>query len=99
MTVKYLGYRDLLVCQKSYGMAMEVFNLTISFPKEEMHALVAQLVDLVVPLTRTLQNPGLKGNMLSILFLNLPMRSLKHVKQLIGWMCHLYAIILIKMQT
>jgi len=43
MAVKYRGYRDLLVYQKSFGIAMEIFNLTKSFPKEEKYALVDQI--------------------------------------------------------
>ncbi len=35
--------RDLKVYEKSYELAMETFNLTKKFPKEELHSLVDQL--------------------------------------------------------
>jgi four helix bundle protein len=37
------SYRDLQVYQYSYSLAMEVFHLTKTFPKEEMYSLIDQL--------------------------------------------------------
>jgi four helix bundle protein len=37
------GYRDLLVYQKSRWLAREIFEMTSSFPKEELHSLTSQL--------------------------------------------------------
>jgi len=37
------GYRDLKVFQIAYQMAMEVFEITKAFPKEERYALIDQL--------------------------------------------------------
>jgi four helix bundle protein len=37
------SYRDLQVYQYSYSLAMEVFHLTKTFPKEEMYSLTDQL--------------------------------------------------------
>ena len=37
------GYRDLIVYQKSYKLAMEIFKITISFPKEERYSLTDQI--------------------------------------------------------
>lgn len=37
------GYRDLIVFQKSYKLAMEIFKITISFPKEERYSLTDQI--------------------------------------------------------
>jgi hypothetical protein len=34
------GYRDLIVFQKSYSLAMEIFEITKTFPKEEKYSLV-----------------------------------------------------------
>jgi four helix bundle protein len=39
----YMGFRDLIVYQKSYKLAMEVFEITKSFPKEEKYSLVDQI--------------------------------------------------------
>lgn len=39
----YQGFRDLIVYQKSYRLAMEVFELTKSFPKEEKYSLIDQV--------------------------------------------------------
>jgi four helix bundle protein len=39
----YKGFRDLIVYQKSYGLAMEIFEITKSFPKEEKYSLVDQI--------------------------------------------------------
>jgi len=37
------GYRDLIVYQKSYALAMEIFEITKSFPKEERYSLTDQI--------------------------------------------------------
>jgi len=39
----YRGFRDLIVYQKSYGLAMEIFEITKTFPKEERYSLVDQI--------------------------------------------------------
>jgi len=31
------GFRDLIVFQKAYKLAMEIFDITKSFPKEERY--------------------------------------------------------------
>jgi four helix bundle protein len=37
------GFRDLIVYQKAYKLAMEIFELTKDFPKEEKYSLTDQL--------------------------------------------------------
>jgi four helix bundle protein len=37
------GFRDLIVYQKSYTLAMEIFEITKSFPKEEKYSLTDQV--------------------------------------------------------
>lgn len=37
------NFRDLTVYQKAYALAMEIFDLTKSFPKEETYALTDQV--------------------------------------------------------
>jgi len=39
----YGGFRDLIVYQKSYSLAMEIFEITKTFPKEERYSLVDQI--------------------------------------------------------
>jgi four helix bundle protein len=39
----YQGFRDLIVYQKSYILAMEIFEIIKSFPKEEKYSLVDQI--------------------------------------------------------
>jgi len=39
----YKGFRDLIVYQKSYKLAMEIFEITKDFPKEEKYSLVDQI--------------------------------------------------------
>lgn len=41
--MEYNGYRDLKVYQLSYKLAMEIFEITKSFPKEEKYSLVDQI--------------------------------------------------------
>jgi four helix bundle protein len=41
--LNYQGFRDLIVYQKSYKLAMEVFEITKSFPQEEKYSLVDQV--------------------------------------------------------
>ncbi|MBI4548374.1 MAG: four helix bundle protein [Ignavibacteriae bacterium] len=40
---KYGGFRDLKVYQLSFQLALEIFDLTKSFPKEEKYSLVDQI--------------------------------------------------------
>ena len=37
------SYRELLAYQKSFELAMEIFRLTKSFPKEETYSLIDQI--------------------------------------------------------
>jgi four helix bundle protein len=37
------GFRDLIVYQKSFALAMKIFELTKSFPKEERYSLTDQI--------------------------------------------------------
>lgn len=39
----YRGFRDLIVYQKSYKLAMEIFEITKEFPREEKYSLVDQI--------------------------------------------------------
>lgn len=39
----YSGYKDLKVFQQSYKLAMNIFEITKSFPKEEKYSLVDQI--------------------------------------------------------
>ena len=41
--MNYRGYRDLKVFQLSYRLAMEIFETTKSFPKEEKYSLTDQI--------------------------------------------------------
>ena len=41
--MKYTGYRDLKAYQLSYNLAMEIFEITKLFPREEKYSLVDQL--------------------------------------------------------
>ena len=41
--LQYKGYRDLKVYQLSYQLALEIFESTRTFPKEEKYALVDQI--------------------------------------------------------
>ncbi|NIO49117.1 MAG: four helix bundle protein [Candidatus Aminicenantes bacterium] len=41
--MKYNGYRDLKVYQLSYKLAMEIFEITKSYPKEEKYSLIDQI--------------------------------------------------------
>lgn len=38
-----MDFNDLMVYQKSFQLAMEVFEMTKSFPKEEKYALTSQI--------------------------------------------------------
>lgn len=37
------NYKDLLLYQKSFALAMKIFNITKSFPKEETFSLIDQI--------------------------------------------------------
>ena len=40
---EYRGFRDLIVYQLAYKLALEIFEITKSFPKEEKYSLVDQV--------------------------------------------------------
>ena len=40
---KYRGYKDLKVYQLAYQLAMEIFEMTKSFPKDERYSLSDQI--------------------------------------------------------
>ncbi len=40
---EYRGYRDLKVYQMAYQLALEIHNVTKSFPKEEKYSLTDQI--------------------------------------------------------
>lgn len=40
---KYRGFRDLIVYQKSYDLAIQISKLTPSFPKDERYVLCDQM--------------------------------------------------------
>ena len=39
----YRGFRDLIVYQKSYKLGLEIFQLTKTFPREELYSLTDQI--------------------------------------------------------
>jgi len=41
--MEYKGFRDLKVFQLSYQLALEIFNITKNFPKEELYSLTDQI--------------------------------------------------------
>jgi len=41
--MKYNGYKDLKVFKLSYRLAMDIFEITKTFPKEEKYSLVDQM--------------------------------------------------------
>ncbi len=41
--MKYDGYRDLKVFKLSYKLAMDIFEITKSFPRDEKYSLVDQI--------------------------------------------------------
>ena len=41
--MNYRGYKDLKVYQRAYKLAMEIFEITKSFPKEERYSLTDQI--------------------------------------------------------
>jgi four helix bundle protein len=43
MSNRYRGFKDLNVYQLAYKVAMEIFNLSMSFPKEEKYSLTDQI--------------------------------------------------------
>ena len=43
MVGKYRGYRDLKVYQLSYKLALEIFEITKTFPPEEKYSLTDQI--------------------------------------------------------
>lgn len=38
-----MSFRDLLAYKKSFGLAMKIFDLSKSFPREEKYSLIDQI--------------------------------------------------------
>jgi four helix bundle protein len=43
MAAKLRGYRDLKVYQLAFSLAMEIFNLSKTFPQEERYSMTSQI--------------------------------------------------------
>ena len=52
-----MDFRELLAYKKSFSLAMEIFELSISFPKEEKYSLTDQIRRSHEAFVLTLQNP------------------------------------------
>ena len=40
---EYRGFRDLIIYQKAYKLALEIFKITKTFPQEEKYSLTDQI--------------------------------------------------------
>ena len=64
------GFRDLIVYQKSYKLAMEIFEITKNFPQEEKYSLTDQIRRSSRSVTSILPKHGLRKYISSILLVN-----------------------------
>lgn len=59
------SYRDLIICQKAYKLAMEIFEISKDFPKEEKYSLIDQIRRSSRSIQQILQKPGQRNNILN----------------------------------
>lgn len=59
------SYRDLIVYQKAYKLAMEIFEISKDFPKEEKYSLIDQIRRSSRSIQQILQKPGQRNNILN----------------------------------
>ena len=59
------SYRDLIVYQKAYKLAMEIFEISKDFPKEEKYSLIDQIRRSSRSIQQLLQKPGQRNNILN----------------------------------
>jgi hypothetical protein len=45
------AYRDLIILEKSYSLAMEIFEITKTFPEEERYSLMLKVGSLLFTLS------------------------------------------------
>jgi lysylphosphatidylglycerol synthetase-like protein (DUF2156 family) len=43
MEKKITGFRDLIVWQRAYGLTLDLYRITMKFPKAEIYGLTSQL--------------------------------------------------------
>ncbi len=83
----YQGFRDLIVYQKSYKLAMVIFEIAKSYPKEEKYLWLIRSYDLPDQFLQTFLRPGLKGNTQNHLSVNYSIPLLKLEKPKSGLIC------------
>ena len=74
-------FRDLLIWQKSMDLVTEIYQLTKSFPKEEIYGLSSQIRRSSVSIPSTIaEGYGRDGNNDYLRFLNISMSSLFEIQ-------------------
>ena len=79
------SYRDLRVYQAAMDAAMQVFEVTQSFPKEETYALVDQIRRSSRSVCTNLAEGGVEDATRRISSANSPMRRAKQRRLASGW--------------
>lgn len=79
-------YKDLIVWQKADNFALQVYRKTVSFPKEEIYGITAQIrrAALSVP-TNIVEGYTRKGDKELLRFINISLGSLAETEYLLGF--------------
>jgi hypothetical protein len=79
------SYRELRVYQAAFDLAMEIFELTKSYPAEEKYSIVDQMRRSSRSVVRILPRRGANVAIRHISSANFPIRKPKLKKQEFGW--------------
>jgi len=81
-------FRDLKVYQKAFKLAMDIFNLTKSFPDKEKYGLTSQIRRSSRSVCSSIAEAYRKRKYLHILFQKPQMQIWKILKHKCGWIFH-----------
>lgn len=79
--VKIFKFTDLIVWQKSHKLVLDIYNITINFPKEELFVLVSQLRRAAISITSNIaEGFGRKSNKEKVQFYFVSLGSIYEVE-------------------
>jgi hypothetical protein len=82
---KITRHTELDVYQKAFAAAMQIFELSKSFPSEEKYSLTDQYADLRVRSVQIKRKPGASGFIKLTLRVSLPTAKRKQLKHKLGF--------------
>ena len=96
-TLDFMGdFKDLIVFQKAYKLAMDIFEVTKKFPSEEKYSLTDQIRRSSRSVCTNLAEGYRKRDTRLFLYQSYPILKLKIPKRWFGWILRMIVNILLK---